>query len=122
MLEAGKGSISPGEVFTIAIESVRGGVRVVPKGELDLVSVGAFQDALREAERVHNLVVLDLRELSFMDSTGLHALIAADMRMRERGGDLVIVRNHSQVSKLLDLTRASQQLHVVHEPPAGLPG
>jgi anti-anti-sigma factor len=67
-------------------------------------------------------VVLDLREVSFMDSTGLHALISADLRMQERGGDLVIVRDGSQVGKLLDLTQVSQRLHVISEPRNGFPG
>jgi anti-sigma B factor antagonist len=116
MLETENGR-DPIEVgLTIATEPVRGGIRVVPRGELDLGSSSALQDALGEAERSHNLVVLDLRELSFMDSTGLHALIIADERMREHGVDLVIVRGNSQVGKLLDLTQASQRLHVISEP------
>jgi anti-anti-sigma factor len=122
MLKTGKGRSPLNGGLTITVENVRGGLRVVPKGELDLQSAGALDDVLREAARAHDRVVLDLREVSFMDSTGLHALISADLRMQERGGDLVIVRDGSQVGKLLDLTQVSQRLHVISEPRNGFPG
>jgi anti-sigma B factor antagonist len=115
-METGDGRFPLDGHLSITTESVRGGVRVVPRGELDLQSANALEDVLREVEPAHDLVVLDLRELSFMDSTGLHVLIAADVRMRERGGDLMVVRDDSQVGKLLDLTQVTERLHVVSEP------
>jgi anti-sigma B factor antagonist len=115
--QTGEGRIQSDGGLTIATVAVEGGMRLVPNGELDLASAPALRDALREAELSHDLVVLDLRELRFMDSTGLHVLIDADQRMRKQGRELTIVRGDSQVGRLLDLTHASSQLHVVAEPP-----
>jgi anti-anti-sigma factor len=45
-------------------------------------------------------VVLDLRELIFMDCTGIHVVVAASNRARQAGAHLVLVRRPSQVDRL----------------------
>ena len=49
------------------------------------------------------LVVLDLRELTFLDSSGLHAILHAGIRARQAGRWLVLVRVPSNVERLLTL-------------------
>jgi anti-sigma B factor antagonist len=65
---------------------------VAVTGELDIATVPRLDRALRRAEVDAALVVLDLRELEFPDSSGAHLLLAADRRIRRAGGRLVVVR------------------------------
>jgi hypothetical protein len=59
-----------------------------------------------------------LRELEFMDSSGLHVIVAADRRIRSAGGQLVLVRGPAQVDRLLALVGIDCQLELVDQPPA----
>lgn len=87
-------------------------------GELDLASAGELEARLRELESARpDLIVLDLRELDFMDSTGLRTVLAADARARERGGRLVVVRPPGEVQRVLQVTRMDEHLELVDEPP-----
>ena len=55
---------------------------VAPSGELDLATVPSVREALARCSATHHALVLDLREVTFMDSTGVRLLIEI------RNGDL----------------------------------
>lgn len=82
-------------------------------GEVDLATAPVVEDELRRAEASQDLIVLDLRDVSFMDSTGIRMLVAADRRNRERGGALVVVQGSTQVRRLFELSGLTQHLEVV---------
>jgi anti-sigma B factor antagonist len=63
-------------------------------------------------------VVLDLRELSFIDSSGLRALIMADQRVRSEGGRFIVVRGQDRVNEVLEMTGVAQRIEIVDDPPA----
>jgi anti-sigma B factor antagonist len=86
-------------------------------GELDLVNAQRFEDelALLEADSLATLV-LDLRALTFIDSTGLRSVIAAHERARSGGRRLVVVRGAQAVDRLLSLTQLDQRLEMVDDP------
>jgi anti-sigma B factor antagonist len=99
-------------------EHDHGAPRLVVSGELDLASAEVLEANLKELESSEpDVLVLDLRELEFMDSTGLRAVIAADARARERGGRLVVVRAPEEVDRVFRLTLMDQHLELVDEPP-----
>jgi anti-sigma B factor antagonist len=50
-------------------------VRVSVEGELDLVSAAELEENLRRELLAGNDVLLDLSEMDFIDSTGLHAIV-----------------------------------------------
>lgn len=102
--------------FAIDKQQTENGLLLVPRGELDLAAVEKMEAALRGAQEASSLVVLDLRQVPFMDSSGLHAVIAADLRIREEGGRLVIVQGGPQIRRLLELTGAQDQLETVADP------
>jgi anti-sigma B factor antagonist len=64
-------------------------------------------------------VVLDLRGLTFIDSSGLRALIMADQRVRADGGRFIVVRGPDRVNEVLEVTGVARQVELVDEPPAG---
>ena len=90
-------------------------------GELDLATSSQFRETLAEAQRAARLVVLDLRELSFIDCSGTHVILDAARDLRQNGGRLLIVRGTPQVDRVLALTEVSKQVtifdHAPNEPP-----
>src|ERR1019366_1707721 len=60
-----------------------GTVRVAVAGELDMATVPELDLTLRHAQADARVVALDLRELEFIDSSGVHLLLAAGRRARE---------------------------------------
>lgn len=65
---------------------------IASEGELDISSVGAFRNALSEAARGGaDRLVIDLSEVSFIDSSGLGALVDAQNRLRRDNRQLVVV-------------------------------
>ena len=62
------------------------------------------------------LIIVDLRGLEFMDSTGLHVLIQAHQRMHDAGRRLALVRAREQVQRLFDLTGVSDSLTIANSP------
>jgi anti-sigma B factor antagonist len=100
--------------FEVTIEERDGAVHVALSGELDISTAQQLEDDLRrvEAERPE-LIVLDLRELAFMDSTGLRLLILADQRAKEEGRRLAIGRGNEMIQRVLHLTRLDERLEIV---------
>lgn len=91
-------------------------------GELDVATAPQLKQVLGHAEDRARRVVLDLRELTFMDTSGMHVVVAARVRATSAGRQLVVVRGPSQVDRLLALTGARDRLEIVDlnpaEPPA----
>jgi anti-sigma B factor antagonist len=72
-------------------------------GELDLVTSPALEQALRDAELRAPVVVLDLRELTFTDSSGVRVITNASARVARAGRRLVLVRGPAQADRMLAL-------------------
>jgi anti-sigma B factor antagonist len=81
-------------------------------GELDLITSPQFRQTLEEAQRAADVVVLDLRELSFIDSSGVHVILDAARDSRRNGGRLLIVRGPAQVDRVLTLTDVYEQVAI----------
>jgi anti-sigma B factor antagonist len=92
-------------------------VVIVVSGELDLASGPALDDELgRVSASGVPLVVVDLREVEFIDSTGLSILVKAHQRAVEQGHEFALVRGAQQVQRLLDLTGVAERLTLVDTP------
>ena len=90
-----------------------GVLRVEVAGELDLATVPQLGDALSRAVADDLLVILDLRELTFIDSTGLHAIVGAQERLGEDGRRLALVRGPPSVQRVFELTGVRGRLNFV---------
>src|SRR6059058_3839925 len=99
------------------------GVRVAVSGELDLSSALVFEEELRRIEESSEpaLLVLDLRSLKFMDSTGLRLILSAHARAMNRGRKLAIVEGGEAIRRIFRLTGVLERLNVV-DAPVGAPG
>ena len=94
---------SPSFEMTVDVRS--GVVRLGLRGELDISSAPHVSEQLIRSEQDGCAdIMLDLRELTFIDSTGLHALIQAWERARENGHRLLIVGASPDTRRLVELT------------------
>ena len=99
------------------MEQHPGQTRVVLTGELDIANADGLEQQLAAAEvDSPATLVLDLRRVEFIDSTGLRTLVSADERAREQGRRLAVVCGPNAVARILEVTQLDQRLHVVDDP------
>src|SRR5690606_32458840 len=81
-------------------------------GELDFAAMPRVEAILRECEeRPPQLLLIDLRELTFIDSAGLRLLITANWRAHAAGRKLSVTRTHASVRRMFELTGLDSELH-----------
>ena len=100
------------EPFTVDVQYRNDVAIVQPHGELDLATVDALRAALDEVEHAGRLV-LDLRGLSFIESTGLHLLVALHRRARREGFQLTLVAPAAPADKAIQVSGLGQTLPFV---------
>jgi anti-anti-sigma factor len=93
-------------------------VRLSVSGELDIATAPQLDHALAGAQADAALVILDLRELQFMDSSGANLIAAASGRARQARGRLLVVRGPVQVEQIFALVGLDRQLELLDHPPA----
>jgi anti-sigma B factor antagonist len=95
-----------------------GAVVVAPVGEIDLATVRALDAALRRAESYGlGAVVVDLRGVEFIGSSGLTALWSAQERAHSRGWSLAVAGCGSHVRHVLEITGLDRHFEVVTDLP-----
>ncbi|MCG5470025.1 STAS domain-containing protein [Micromonospora sp. LAH09] len=72
-------------------------------GEVDIATVAAFRSALWSAP-VRPVLQVDLSELRLLSAAGVRTLLAAHLRVRARGGELVLVDPSPVVARVLRAT------------------
>jgi len=96
----------------ISVHPQRSTVRVAPSGELDLVNAAALQaqlDELRAAGFEH--IVLDLRELTFIDSSGVRLIIREDRVARSTGRRFSLIAGAAPIQRVLTICGLAARLH-----------
>ena len=89
-------------------------VRVRVTGDLDPAYAVQFEHAMRDALDEAPLVVVDLRDLDFCDSSAVRALLEADSRAREAEKRMVVVPA-ARVRRVLEAADADRALTLVSE-------
>ena len=107
-------SVTNPDVFSIST-SVRGDVLVVTvSGEVDLTTAPELTRAIHLTSAHTSRLVADLAGVTFLDSSGLNALVRGSRALEERGvGFRVVAGPDGPVRRLLDLTQLLDLLHVV---------
>ena len=111
--------LTPGEPvadqgLSVEADQNEGVYRVALRGELDVSTAPRFNTVLSDPRirQCHTLMV-DLSELTFMDSTGLSAVLVGEMHARTRGQRFAVVRGPRHVQELFRLTGVDHFLEVV---------
>jgi anti-anti-sigma factor len=91
-----------------------GHVLVALRGEIDLAVAGAVRDQLMAAANRSNAqLVVDARPVTFLDSSGINALVRARDRATALGGSFHLVAQQRVVLRVLELMQLERALHLV---------
>lgn len=78
------------------------------RGEIDVVSRERFEAAMSEALDAGGPMVVDMREVTFCDSTGLNALVTANRHAIERGTAMALVALAPRVRRVFRITAVDE--------------
>ena len=103
--------------FELRVVRSESRLHIAPSGELDIATAPQLERAISEAtaEAVSELV-LDLRELTFMDSTGLRTLAQANLKAEQAGTALSIWRGSRQIERVLEISGLGPLLPLADAP------
>lgn len=87
-----------------------GTARLHVSGELDAHSAPEFAEAFEPAVAAGAAVEVDLTDVSFIDSSGLAALIGARQRVLDVGGSLVVTAASNAALRLFEIAGISEHL------------
>jgi anti-sigma B factor antagonist len=100
-----------GQAFRCLVVPDRETGWVCPTGELDLATVGRVDEALRELrEDGFDRLVLDLRGLTFVDSTGVRLVLLWVQAAEREGFDLAVARGSGVVMRIFELSGLNHSL------------
>src|ERR671928_857282 len=108
----------PPEEFAISLAEIDGRAHVTLRGELDLATAPELEQLLTERIDASQEVVVDLRGLEFMDSSGIRVLVAAHTRAGRTGTRVFIVRPEpdSAVAKIIAVAGLERELNILDDP------
>ncbi len=109
--------------FEVRHEPHDGAVVVAARGEIDIVTSPELRSALLDERAQAPLVVLDLREVTFIDSSGLGVIVGQQKRAQERDERFSVAVGASlAVQRILDLSGLVKVLDIVDDPSERLGG
>lgn len=104
-------------LLELTVERADGQARLTLDGELDISSASRVE---REIALIEDgapaVLVLDLRRLRFMDSTGLRIVVSANARAEAAQRRLVVVRGPESVQRIFRITRLEERLEMIDDP------
>ena len=108
--------------FSVTVQRVgTAAVHVTVRGALDNAHAYRFDDAIRRLERDNlRCLIVDLRELDFVDATGIARLLAARRRARLNGHRLLLVRGSQTVQRIFAFAALEEHFEFISEPCAAL--
>lgn len=99
--------------FQTTVTGDRAVVRLT--GELDVAGAALLEHEFERVAADHDpaVIVLDLSQLEFMDSTGLRLVVLADGRCKEQGRRLKLIAGAEPVHRVFKITRMEERLDFV---------
>ena len=105
------GPTPPPGRLSVSVDRGDAEVRLTLEGELDLASVGELEERLAAAlADAPGRVVVDLRRLAFIDSSGLRTIIQGDATARAEGIELVLYPGGDSIQRVFALTGTNEVL------------
>jgi anti-sigma B factor antagonist len=99
--------------FAVRLEPRRERLMVVPRGELDADAAERMAAMMREQfDNGFDHVVADLRELTFIDSSGIRVLWQAHQRAERQGARLSVIPGSGDVRRALRMTGLLDRLYL----------
>src|SRR3712207_9022029 len=106
------------EPFSIETDERADRVVLTPRGELDMASAPELEQAIMPRLQEGTWVLLDLRYLDFIDSSGLRVVVGAHRAAEERGGRFTCVRGAagSTVHRIVEIAGIDGVIEMVDDP------
>lgn len=99
--------------FQVSVENLNGWAVLRANGEIDLATVDLLDKAVGNAlDEGLNRVIIDLSQVSFMDSTGIRSLLGNSQRVTDSGGELSVVLSGGSVARTLSVTGVDSLLRI----------
>jgi len=103
--------------FEIHTQLEDGTGRLTVVGELDLATVGDLQDRAQSLlEQSASRLILDLSQMSFIDSSGLRLLISLSARAEKEEWTLGLVRPDQRAFSVFEISGVDQKLPFIEDP------
>jgi anti-anti-sigma factor len=99
--------------FSVSRRRVGDAIVVAPAGEIDLATIDDLQAAVDAAAGESEQVVLDLRDVTFIDSAGLRLVLQSSRAIAGFG----VVRGPLEVQRVFDLVGLDDRLTMLDRPP-----
>ena len=89
---------------------------MAPQGEIDLATVDLVREAVEREQQPGEPLVLDLRDVSFMDTSGLRYVLELNDRVSRGGPSLRLVRGPRAVQRVFEVSGLEERLPFVDDP------
>ena len=100
--------------FEVSVDDANGTTVVRVAGEVDMETAPRLERSLLQLVQSRTpLVTVDLAEIDFIDSTGLHAIVVAVQQLRANGSDLVLRSPTPSTARVLELSGLTSVVKVV---------
>ncbi|MFC1753335.1 STAS domain-containing protein [Thermoproteota archaeon] len=81
--------------------------------ELDLENQGQFVEIINSLlDEGHSQIIVDMRNISYIDSSGLWALFEGHKKATQSNGKLVLLKPTKDVKRVLDITKMSAKIEI----------
>lgn len=104
------------EQFSCTWQEGQGAQWATLSGELDAATGPQLESAFREAQLGADLIVVDMRDLAFMDCAGASVIANAAERLAEAGRRLVVVRGPEAIDTVFTLALGARSMKIVDLP------
>ena len=89
---------------------------VSPRGEIDMATVDLLREAVERDQQPGDALVIDLRAVGFMDTSGLRYVLELNDLSQQDGFSLVLVRGPSGVQRVFEVSGLEPRLPFVDDP------
>jgi anti-anti-sigma factor len=100
--------------FSVSRRRAGDAIVVAPAGEIDLATIEVLDAEVGAALTDAEHLVLDLREVTFIDSAGLRLVLETS----RKAGRFSVVRGPREVQRVFGLVGLEERLDMLDEPPA----
>ena len=101
--------------FNVVVRREGAAFVVAPEGELDMATVDSLRAALETELGDARFLVLDLRGLGFLDTSGLQLVFEQQRRSEAEDFSFVLVRGQRHVQRLFDIAGMNDRLTIVDD-------
>jgi anti-anti-sigma factor len=109
---------APGN-FDVGVQRQGSALLVAPRGEIDLATVGLVRDAVERERQSGEDLILDLRDVGFMDTSGLRYVLEIVELGSKDGFEVRLVRGPAAVQRVFEVSGLEPRLPFVDDPQAG---